>query len=174
MACSFRKVMHLVTGLLLAAWGVLDARADEAPPSAPTLADAHGFFESLVADNQVTALYTASRDGEFLGYLAFPVRQYAGTGCKSEMRLANDVHISVDWSLAGKSQVSDGEMGMWRRSNVVYEFFHMLAMEGGMVAAPANNIPRLILAVTDEVSRNRLFKAVNLLASTCRAKSKFD
>jgi hypothetical protein len=63
---------------------------------------------------------------------------------------------------------------MWRNQNVVYEYFHMLTIEGGVVAIPSNNIPKLILAVNNEVSRNRLSKAINLLASTCRGKSKFD
>jgi len=35
-------------------------------------------------------------------------------------------------------------------------------------------MPRLILGVIDELRRNRLLKAVDLLAAACHARSKFD
>jgi len=145
-----------------------------ATPEAPTIADAHQYFESLVTNNGVAALYTVSRDGEILGYVNFPLRSYKGTACNSEITLSSGVKIEFNWGLANNAQVSNGQIGMWRNPNVIYEYFHMLTIEGGVVAVPSNNIPKLILAINDEVSRNRLSKAINLLASTCRGKSKFD
>ena len=154
--------------------GCLNALAAETPPEAPTLSDAHQFVESVVSNNGVAALYTVSRDGDILGYVNFPVRKYKGVACDSAITLSNGVNIEFNWALANEAQASDGQIGMWRNQNVVYEYFHMLTIEGGVVAIPSNNIPKLILAVNNEVSRNRLSKAINLLASTCRGKSKFD
>lgn len=150
------------------------AAAAETTPAAPTLADAHQYFAALIASNGIAALYQAFRDGEFLGYVNYPVREYGGNLCNSGITLSNGTRIDIDWRLAGKAQPSDGQIGMWRSPNVLYESFHMLALEGGIVARPANNIPKLLLAINDEISRNRLLKATGLLASTCRAKSKFD
>ena len=154
--------------------GLLNAVAAEPPPEAPTIADAHQFFKSLVSQNSVAALYTVSRDGEILGYVSFPVLKYKGTACNSEIALTNGVEIEFKWALVSDALVSDGQIGMWHSPNVIYESFHMLAIEGGVVALPSNNIPKLILAINDEVSRNRLSKAANLLSSVCRGKSKFD
>lgn len=154
--------------------GCLTALAAEAPPEAPTISDAHQYFESLISTNGVAALYTVSRDQDILGYVNFPLRKYKGAACHSEITLTNGVTINFNWALAYDIQISDGPIGMWRNPNVIYEFFHMLSIEGGVVAVPSNNIPKLILAIDNEISRNRLSKAVNLLASTCRGKSKFD
>jgi len=154
--------------------GSLNAVAAETPPEAPTIADAHQYFESLVSRNSVAALYTVSSDGNILGYVSFPLRKYKGSACHSEIVLSNGVEIEFNWAIVSDALASDGQIGMWRNPNVVYESFHMLAIEGGVVAMPSNNIPKLILAINDEVSRNRLAKATNLLFSVCRGKSKFD
>jgi len=154
--------------------GCLSVLAAEKPPEAPTILDAHQYVESVVLNNGVAALYTLSRDGEILGYVNFPVRKYKGVACNSEIILSNGVNIEFNWALANEAQASDGQIGMWRNQNVIYEYFHMLTIEGGVVDLPSNNIPKLILAIKNEVSRNRLAKATNLLASTCRGKSKFD
>lgn len=150
------------------------ARAADPPPVAPTLQDAHRLFSSLVARNDMAALYTASRDGEILGYLRFPIVRYSGDTCGSTITLTNGAIIDIDWAMANKAQGSDGQMPMWRTSSVTYESFHMMTLEGGVVARPANNFPKLLLTCVDEISRNRLLKAMALLSSTCRSKSKFD
>ena len=155
-------------------FGCLNALAAETPPAAPTLADAHQYLESVVSNNGVAALYTLTRDGNILGYVKFPVRDYQGAACNSAITLANDMKIEINWALVSEAQASDGQIGMWRNQNVVYEYFHMLTIEGGVVAIPTNNIPKLILTVNNEVSRNRLVKATNLLSSACRGISKFD
>ena len=152
----------------------MDVAAAEASPKAPTIQDAHQFIASIVAKNGLAALYTASRDAEILGHLRFPVSRYRGDACSSAITLTSGVTIDIEWAVVNKAQGSDGQIDMWRAPNVTYEFFHMIILEGGVVAQPANNIPKLLLAITDEISRNRLLKAINLLSSTCRSKSKFD
>jgi hypothetical protein len=154
--------------------GCLSVLAAEKPPEAPTILDAHQYVESVVLNNGVAALYTLSRDGEILGYVNFPVRKYKGVACNSAITLSSGAKIEFNWALVSEAQANDGQLGMWRNQNVIYEYFHMLTIEGGIVAIPSNNIPKLILAVNNEVSRNRLLKAINLLSSTCRGKSKFD
>ena len=154
--------------------GWLNAIAAEAPPEAPTISDAHQYFESLVSNNGVAALYTVSRDGDILGYVKFLLTKYKGVACNSEITLTSGVKIEFNWAVANDAQASDGQIGIWRNPNVIYEYFHMITIEGGVIAIPSNNIPKLILAINDEVSRNRLVKAVNLLSSACRGKSKFD
>lgn len=142
--------------------GYFSAHATEAIPEAPTISDAHQYFESVVSNNGVAALYTVTRDGYLLGYVSFPVGKSKGVACNSEITLTNGVKIEVNWALANEAQASDGQIGMWRNQNVIYEYFHMLMIEGGVVAIPSNNIPKLILAINNEVSRNRLLKATNL------------
>lgn len=165
-----------VTIILIFGCGIghFNAVAAEAPPEAPTISDAHQYFESLVSNNGIAALYTVNRDGYILGYVKFPLTKYEGAACKSEITLTSGVNIEFNWSLANDAQASDGQLGMWRDPNVVYEQFHQMTIEGGVTALPSNNIPKLILAINDEVSRNRLLKAVSLLYSACRGKSKFD
>jgi len=153
--------------------GCLTALAAETPPEAPTISDAHQYFESLVSNNSVAALYTVSRGRDILGYANFPLSKYKGVACNSEITLTGGAKIEFNWALVNEAQVSDGQIGMWRNPNVIYQYFHMLTIEGGVVATPSN-IPKLILAINDEISRNRLSKAINLLASVCRGKSKFD
>lgn len=154
--------------------GCLNVLAAEMPPEAPTISDAHQYFESLVSNNGAAALYTVSRDRDILGYVNFPLRTYKGGACNSAVTLTSGVKIEFNWALANEVQASDGQIGMWRNPNVIYEYFHMLTIEGGVVAMPSNNIPKLILAINNEISRNRLLKAINLLSSACRGKSKFD
>lgn len=165
-----------VTKILIFGCGVgwFNAVTAEAPPEAPTISDAHQYFESLVSNNGVAALYTVSRDGDILGYVKFPLTNYKGVACNSEITLTSGVKIEFNWAVANDAQASNGYIGIWRNPNVVYESFHMITIEGGVIAIPSNYIPKLIIAITDEVSRNRLVKAVNLLASACRGKSKFD
>lgn len=168
----------LVIMLFAVFWGgmqCLAAATAEPAPAAPTIPDAHQFFESLVAGNGVTALYeTRSKTGEFIGYESFPVLQYRGDKCNSEMTLRNGVKINFDWSLVEKPQASDGTLSIWHRPEVLFKFFHMVSLEGGIVVEPSNPIPRLIFGITDELSRNRLVKAIDLVSSACRSKTKFD
>jgi hypothetical protein len=165
-----------VTIILLFGCGVscLTVGAAETPPEAPTILDAHQYFESLVSNNGVSALYSVSRGRDILGYLNFPLSKYKGVACNSEITLTSGLKIEFNWALVYEAQVSDGQIGMWRNPNVIYEYFHMLTIEGGVVAIPSNNVPKLILAINNEISRNRLSKAINLLSSVCRGKSKFD
>lgn len=170
-----RAYVFLLTLLVSIGYG---GRCSGAPvkeiPSAPTLQDAHDFFKSQVSKNGVAALYTASRDGELLGYVRFPLLNYKGEVCNSEISLSNGTSIQFDWTVVGRLEAKDGQMGMWHSNHVVYEDFHMITVEGGIVIKPANSIPKLILAINDEVTRNRLLKAMSLLSSTCRSKTKFD
>ena len=131
-------------------------RAADESPVAPTLQDAHRLFTALVAKNDLAALYTVSRDGDVLGYIRFPVIRYRGDACGSTMTLTNGAVIDIDWAMVNKSQGSDGQIGMWHTPNVLYESFHMITLEGGVVAQPANNFPKLLLTSVDEISRNRL------------------
>lgn len=172
---SMRRIIA-ITLIAIAGYGgfCYGAALKEPVPTAPSLEDAHGFFASLVSQKDVLALYTASKDGELLGYIGFPLLKYKGSLCTSEITLSSDTKIDFDWTVVSKLESKDGQMGMWRNQSVTYESFHMLTIEGGVTAKPSNNIPKLILAITDEVSRNRLLKATTLLSSTCRAKTKFD
>lgn len=154
--------------------GALTALAGEVPPAAPTISDAHQFFESVVSNNGAAALYTVSRDNEILGYVKFPVKKYQGLACNSEITLSSGVTIEFNWALVNEAQANDGQIGMWRNPNISYEYFHMLTIEGGVVALPSNNIPKMILAINNEISRNRLANASRLLSSACRGNSKFD
>ena len=166
----------VVTLIALFAWGMrgVEAVAADPPPAAPTISDAHQYFESLVSGNDVSALYeTNGRNGDFLGYDSFPVHEYWGAACNSGITLKNGVKIGIDWTVVDKTQISDGTLNM-HAPNVPYKFFHMVSLEGGLVVEPSNNIPRLTFAINDELSRNRLLKAVGLLSTACREKSKFD
>lgn len=152
----------------------MDAVAGDSAAAAPTIPDAHQYFGSLVSNNEVSALYeTNGRNGDFLGYDSYPVHEYRGAACNSGITLKNGVKIGIDWRIVDKSQFSDGTLNM-HASDVPYKFFHMVSLEGGIVVEPSNNIPRLIFAINDELSRNRLLKAVGLLSTACRSKSKFD
>ncbi|MBV5323193.1 hypothetical protein JZU51_00185, partial [bacterium] len=73
-----------------------------------------------------------------------------------------------------KSQFSDGSLSILHGSDIQFIFFHMVLVEGGIVVEPSNSIPRLIFGINDELSRNRLLKAIDLMSTVCRAKSKFD
>jgi len=170
-----RFSVYFVTLVVLVGYGVLcfGAPAKEIP-SAPTLQDAHVFFKSQVSTNSIVALYTASRDGELLGYISFPLLKYKGEVCDSEISLSNGAIINFDWTVVSRIEIKDGQMAMWRNNHVLYEDFHMITIEGGVVINPSNSIPKLILAINDEVSRNRMLKAMSLLSSTCRSKTKFD
>jgi len=144
-------------------------------PAAPTLSEAHQYFASLVSESDVHALYeTRSRSGDVLGFEKFPVQAYRWAACDSGLVLKNGVRIDIDWSVLDKSQASDATVTLLQGHNVLFPFFHMVSLEGGIVVLPTNNIQRLILAISDELSRNRLAKAIDLIASACRAKSKFD
>lgn len=172
--------MHrMVAVMLVALFGCglrcLDAWAGDASPAAPTISDAHQHFESLVSTNGVVAIYeTRSQNGDILGYESFPVREYTGSACHSGVTLKNSVKIDVDWSLVDKSQFSDGTLSILHGTDVQFIFFHMVTVEGGIVVEPSNPIPRLIFGINDELSRNRLLKAFDLLSTACRSKSKFD
>jgi len=153
----------------------LYAAATDASPVAPTIPDAHQYFESLVSANGVTALYeTRSKTGEFLGYETFPVLRYQGAKCKSGVTLKNDVKVEIDWSVVEKPKSSDGSLNIFDGHEVQFRFFHIVSIEGGVVVEPSNPIPRLIFGINDELSRNRLLKAIELVSTACRSKSKFD
>lgn len=172
--------MHRMAVLmLLALFGggrqCLAAVAVDTFPSAPTIPEAHQYFESLVSGNSVTALYESrNKTGEFLGYASFPVLEYKGAKCNSDVMLKNSMKVGIDWTVVGKSQFSDGTLNVYNGQEVQFRFFHMVSIEGGVVVEPLNPIPRLILGINDELSRNRLLKAIALLSSACRTKSKFD
>jgi len=172
--------MHRILVIALIAvsgWGMrcMDARAVDTYPAAPTIPDAHQYFDSLIAANGVTAIYeTKSNYGDFLGYERFPVHEYKGIACSSWVTLKNSVTVDIDWTVVDNSQISDGSLTILHGSDVQFIFFHMVTVEGGIVVEPSNAIPRLIFGISDELSRNRLFKAFDLMTSACRAKSKFD
>jgi len=154
--------------------GYMEVIAAEATPTAPTIEDAHVFFAGIVDNNELAALYTASQNGEILGYIRYPINRYEGDACNSAIALTNEITIKFDWTAVNKTEGSNGQISMWHNSNTTYEFFHMITLEGGVVALPSDNIPKLILTITDDISRNRLLKAMKLLSSSCRLKSKFD
>lgn len=84
------------------------------------------------------------------------------------------IYFEIDWTVVDKTLASDGTVALLQGHNVLFPTFHMLSLEGGIMVLPANSIQRLILAISDELSRNRLANAVDLIASACRVKSKFD
>lgn len=165
--------------MLIALFGIgfrcPDAGAADNSPAAPTIPDAHQYFEALVSNNGATAIYeTRSRNGDILGYESFPVNEYKGIACNSGITLKNGVKIDIDWTVVEKSQFSDGSLSILHGSEIQFRFFHMVSIEGGIVVESSNTIPRLIFGINDELSRNRLLKAIDLMSSTCRTKSKFD
>lgn len=152
-----------------------EALASDDSPAAPTISDAHQYFESLISASGVAAIYeTKSKNGDFLGYESFPVQEYKGTACNSEMTLKNKVVIGIDWAVVDKSQPSDGTLNILRGTDVQFLFFHMVTVAGGIVVEPSIALPRLIFGINDELSRNRLVKAFDLMTTACRSKSKFD
>ena len=162
------------TALVLLARGDSWAADEKPAPAAPTISDAHEYVESVVSRNGISGLYTARMDGTVIGYIVYPVRRYSGADCHSALVLSNGDKIDIDWTVVGKLQVSDGQIGIWRSPNVVYENARILSIEGGVAVEPARNIPTFNLAINDELSRNRLLKAMELLSSSCRSTSKFD
>jgi len=161
-----------VLGVLIAC---LNATAADTYPAAPTIRDAHQYFASLVANNGVTAIYeTRSRSGDILGYESFPVDEYRDLVCHSGITLRNGTKIDIDWSVVEKSQVGDSTLSILRGHEIQFVFFHMVSVEGGLLVEPSSAIPRLILGISDELSRNRLVKAIDLTSTACRSKSKFD
>lgn len=156
-----------------AAWP--DAAAAEAAPAAPTIADAHQYFAALVTGNDVITIHESiSKDGNILGYRTFPAQQYRGTACKSRITLQNGVNIDLDWIAVEKSQAGDGSLSILHGQDVQFTFFHMLSLEGGILVEPATPIARLIFGIVDDLPRNRLLKAIDLVIAACRTKSKFD
>ncbi|MBV5323192.1 hypothetical protein JZU51_00180, partial [bacterium] len=95
--------MHRFASIMLIAlcgigFRCLDAAAADSSPAAPTIPDAHQYFETLVSNNGVTAIYeTRSRNGDILGYESFPVHEYKGIACNSVISLKNGVKIDIDW-----------------------------------------------------------------------------
>ena len=153
----------------------LNATAAEPYPAAPTIRDAHQYFASLVSNDHVTAIYeTKSQNGNILGYERFPADQYSDLVCNSGITLKNGTKIDIDWSVVEKSQPGSGSLSILHGRDVQFEFFHMLSVQGGVVVEPSNAIPRLIFGISDELSRNRLSKAMDLMSAACRSKSKFD
>ena len=152
-----------------------EALASDDSPAAPTISDVHQYFESLISANGVVAIYeTKSKNGDFLGYESFPVHDYKGIACNSGITLKNGVKIGIDWTVVDKSQPSNGTLNMLRGTDVQFLFFHMITVAGGIVVEPSSALPRLIFGINDELSRNRLLKAFDLMTTACRSKSKFD
>lgn len=169
------RAVALLLALCTASSQGLNAATDEASPAAPTLRDAHQYFESLVAGNEVTALYeTRARNGDILGFQSFPVEDYRGRTCETVLTLKNGVKVDIDWAVSEKSQSGDGTLSLLQGNEVHFRFFHMLSVEGGITVEPSTTIGRLIFGINDELSRNRLAKAIDLVVSACRSKSKFD
>ena len=159
-------------GLLIAC---LNATAADTYPAAPTIRDAHQYFASLVSNDNVTAIYeTRSQNGNILGYQSFPADQYRDLVCNSGITLKNGTKIDIDWSVVEKSQPGNGSLSILHGHDVEFVFFHMLSVQGGILVEPSNTIPRLIFGISDELSRNRLSKAIDLMSTACRSKSKFD
>ena len=153
----------------------LNATAADTYPVAPTIRDAHKLFESLVTNNNVTAVYeTISRSGDILGYESFPAEEYRDLACHSGITLRNGTKIDIDWSVVEKSQLGNGSLSILHGNDVQFEFFHMVTVHGGILVEPSNTVPRLIFGISDEISRNRLSKAIDLMSAACRLKSKFD
>jgi len=165
----------IVVALAGIGMGCPEVGAMDADPVAPTFADAHRYFESLITNNAVTALYeTKDRNGNVLGYENFHIDEYRWRACNSDFVLKNGVSIGIDWSFTEKLHSSDGVLSILQGHNVQFVSFHMLSVEGGVVVDASTAIQRLIFGIADDVSRNRLLKAVHLLSSACRLKSKFD
>lgn len=165
----------MLLALLACGMQSLDVAATDAFPAAPTIPDAHQYFASLVSGNAVTALdETRSKAGEFLGYESIPVLEYKGSKCNSGVTLRNNVKIDIDWTVVDKTESGDGTLNIFSGQEVQFSFFHMVSIEGGVVVEPSHPLSRLILGVADELSRNRLFKAIALISTACRTKSKFD
>ena len=155
------------------AW--LDAAAAELVPAAPTIADAHQYFAALVAGNDVITIHESiNKDGDIYGYETFPAQHYRGAACRSRITLQNGVNIDLDWTAVEKFQARDGSLSILHGQDVQFTFFHMLSLEGGIIVEPAHAIARLIFGIVDELPRNRLLKAIDLVTVACRAKSKFD
>ncbi len=162
----YRMVAVTLIALLSTAYSSLEAMAAEAYPVAPTIRDTHQYFESLVGSSGVVALYEIkSRNGDILGYESFPVLTYRGVVCHSAIALKNGVAIDINWAIVEQAQFSDGGMSILHEKNMQFTSFHMVMAEGGLVVEPANPIPRLIFGINDALSRNRLFKAIDLLSS---------
>jgi hypothetical protein len=146
-----------------------------AGPAAPTIQDAQQYFESLVNNNSVTALYeTRDGNGNILGYERFAVDEYRQGVCASGITLLNGTKVEIDWSVVEKTQISDGALGVLHGHTIQFLSLHMVSVEGGIVIEPSNSVARLIFGISDELSRNRLAKAMDLLSTACRSKSKFD
>jgi len=170
-----RRAVLMLLVLCAASSQCLNAATAEPSPAAPTLGDAHQYFESLVAGSDVTALYeTRSRNGDILGFQSFPVEDYRGRACETVLTLKNGVKVDIDWAVSGKSQFGDGTLSILKGNEVHFESFHMLTVEGGITVEPSTTIGRLIFGINDELSRNRLAKAIDLVSNACRSKSKFD
>ena len=153
----------------------LNATAADTYPAAPTIRDAHQYFASLVSNDNVTAIYeTRSQNGNILGYESFSADEYIDLVCASGITLKNGTKIDIDWSVVEKSQSSNGSLSILHGNDIQFEFFHMLSVQGGILVEPSNGIPRLIFGISDELSRNRLSKAIDLMSAACRSKSKFD
>lgn len=173
---SFRRIA-VAALVAIDGWSIQipEVMSADTTPSAPTLQDAHQYFDSLISNNGVTALYeTRSRSGDIMGYESFPVREYRRAGCLSGIVLNNGVKVDIDWTVIDRLQISDGTLSILYKQEVLFQFFHMLSVEGGILVEPSNSIPKLIFGINSELSRNRLSKAFSLLSSTCRSKSKFD
>jgi len=175
-ASSLRQiVVLLLIALFVSRLAGGDVLAADAVPVAPTITDAHQYFASLVAGNDVITIHESiGKDGNLLGYRTFPAQRYRGAACRSRITLHNGVNIDLDWSVVEKFRSSDGSLSILHGQEVQFTSFHMLLLEGGIVVEPSTPLPRLIFGIVDELRRNRLLKAADLLASTCRAKSKFD
>ena len=170
-----QMVLLMLAVFLGGAVRCLNAFASDAPPVAPTILDAHQYFGALVSAHGVAAFYeTRSKNGDILGYEIFPVHGYSGGTCHSGFTLNNSVKIDIDWSIVNKFQLSDGSLSVLHGAEVEFMFVHMISVEGGIVIEPSNPIPRLIFGINDELSRNRLLKAIDLVSTACRSKSKFD
>ena len=174
-SARLRRTVVLLLLLCAANGQGVNAATDETTPSAPTLGDAHQYFESLVAGSNVTALYeTRLRNGDILGFQSFPVADYRGRACETVLTLRNGVKVDIDWAVSEKSQIGDGTLSILQGNEVHFVFFHMLSVEGGITVEPSTTIGRLIFGIDDELSRNRLGKAIDLVSNACRSKSKFD
>ena len=169
-----RLAVAILLALCAASSQGLSAAADEAP-AAPTLLDAHQYFESLVVGSDVTALYeTRSRNGNIIGFQSFPIESYRGRTCETVLTLKNGVKVDIDWAVSEKAQFGDGSLSILEGNEVHFRFFHMLSVEGGVTVEPSTAIGRLIFGISSDLSRNRLAKAIDLVTDVCRSKSKFD
>jgi hypothetical protein len=165
----------MATALIGCGAAGVDASAAEVVPAAPTIADAHQYFAALVDGKDVVAIHESfGKSGDIIGYRSFPVLQYRGSACKSRITLPNGVDITLDWTAVEKTQASDGSLSILHGQDVQFTSLHMLFLEGGVVLEPTTAVAKLIIGIVDELPRNRLLKAVDLVIVACRAKSKFD